>query len=198
MSQTRFGVTSRALKFAALGGLLSTTFEAVHGLADQWCQLSRDAVLKGLHGTTRVRLDGTVATEADIADPHVRTVKAGTLGWLCAARHGLTYSGVQLTAGVAVTRALGYRLPARAWLAGTAITLVTHTVIDRRRPLTAVARCLGKGGYLETATVVRTPGEAPDHGGPGTALFELDQAAHRALGVLAAVVTAVVARRGDR
>ncbi|MFJ5122354.1 hypothetical protein [Kitasatospora sp. NPDC088548] len=36
MSQPRSGVTARALKYAALCALLSTTFEAVHGLADHW------------------------------------------------------------------------------------------------------------------------------------------------------------------
>ncbi|MFJ5122356.1 hypothetical protein [Kitasatospora sp. NPDC088548] len=166
--------------------------------ATKWCQNDCDAVFKGLHGSSRVRLDGGAATAADIADPHVRTVKATTFGRLCAASRGLTYSAVQLAAGVAVTRAFGFRVPTRAWLAGTAITLATHTVIDRRRPLVAAAEALGKGAYLETATVVRAPGKAPDSGGPGTALFELDQSAYRVLGILAAAVTAVVARRGAR
>ncbi|MFE0457781.1 hypothetical protein ACFW1A_00790 [Kitasatospora sp. NPDC058965] len=197
-SQPRSGATNHALSSAALGALLSTTFEAVHGFADQWCQLSRDAELKGLQGTSRVRLDGTPASESDIADSRVRTVTGSTLGRLCAVRHSLTYSAVQLGAAVAVTRTLGFRVPARAWLAGTAVTLATHTLIDRRRPLIAAAEALGKGGYLERATVVRSAGKTPDPAGPGTALFELDQSAHRALGVLAAVVTAVVARRTGR
>ncbi|MCG7525180.1 hypothetical protein MHW47_12110 [Streptomyces sp. OfavH-34-F] len=43
------------------------------------------------------------------------------------------------------------------------------------------------------------PKAVQDVSGPGTALMELDQAAHRAIGVAAALVTAwITLRKGDR
>ncbi|GGN65402.1 hypothetical protein GCM10012285_68150 [Streptomyces kronopolitis] len=62
----------------------------------------------------------------------------------------------------------------------------------------------GKGGYIKYATIVRkVGGEDPetvqDDTGPGTAHMEVDQAAHRAIGVVAALVTAwITLRKGGR
>jgi len=42
---------------------------------------------------------------------------------------------------------------------------------------------------------VRTPGAPPATTGPGTALFELDRSAHRAIGWGAALLTAWLAAR---
>ncbi|MFI5672979.1 hypothetical protein [Streptomyces sp. NPDC051704] len=73
--------------------------------------------------------------------------------------------------------------------------------------LPTLAEKAGKGGYIKHATVVRKAGgegtEYPkavqDVSGPGTALMELDQAAHRAIGVAAALVTTwITLRKGDR
>ncbi|MER7658146.1 hypothetical protein [Streptomyces albidoflavus] len=70
-----------------------------------------------------------------------------------------------------------------------------------------LAEKAGKSGYIKHATVVRKAGgegtEYPkavqDVSGPGTALMELDQAAHRAIGVAAALVTTwITLRKGDR
>ncbi|MFI9042039.1 hypothetical protein [Streptomyces sp. NPDC053726] len=73
--------------------------------------------------------------------------------------------------------------------------------------LPILAEKAGKTGYIKHATVVRKAGgegtECPepvqDVSGPGTALMELDQAAHRAIGVAAALVTTwITLRKGSR
>lgn len=62
--------------------------------------------------------------------------------------------------------------------------------------LPTLAGRAGKAGYNTHATVVRKPGDtAAEVSGPGTALMELDQAAHRAIAVAAALVTAWCATR---
>lgn len=154
----------------ALFAALQATFADVHPFCDQWLQSSADAAGKGLPGPEGAR--------------HC-------------ARHVAGYSAGQLAAAVAVTRALGVRVPLAALLAGTAVNAVTHYAIDRREPLKKAARVLGKGGYLKHATVQRRPGQV-DESGPGTALMELDQAAHRAIGVLASLVTTWLALRAAR
>ncbi|MET9427921.1 MULTISPECIES: hypothetical protein [unclassified Streptomyces] len=111
---------------------------------------------------------------------------------------------MQLASTLAVTRTLGYRVPAGALLTGAAINAITHGILDRRDPLLWLAEQAGKGGYIKHATVVRKAGEAwpepvQDVSGPGTALMELDQAAHRAIGVAAALVTTwITLRKGRR
>ncbi|MFE3785182.1 hypothetical protein ACFXPA_44195 [Amycolatopsis sp. NPDC059090] len=154
----------------ALFAALQATFADIHPVCDQWLQSSADAVGKGQPGIEGAR--------------HC-------------ARHVAGYSAGQLAAAVAVTRVLGHRVPLAALLAGTAVNAVTHYVIDRREPLKKAAQALGKGGYLEHATVQRRPG-AVDEAGPGTALMELDQAAHRAIGVLASLTTTWLALRSRR
>ncbi|MGA5424424.1 hypothetical protein [Streptomyces lavendulocolor] len=114
---------------------------------------------------------------------------------------------MQLASTLAVTRTLGYRVPASALLTGAAINAITHGILDRREPLLWLAEKAGKSGYIKHATVVRKAGgestEYPkavqDVSDPGTALMELDQAAHRAIGVAAVLVTAwITLRKGDR
>ncbi|MCR3736538.1 MULTISPECIES: hypothetical protein [Prauserella salsuginis group] len=116
------------------------------------------------------------------------------------ARHVATYTAGQAAAGWAVTRVLGHRVPVRAWLTGHAINAATHYVIDRREPFKKFLRSklANKGGYLAHATVQRREGVV-DEGGPGTALMEMDQAAHRLISVAASLVTTAVALRcGER
>lgn len=150
--------TTRAL---AVYAALQVTWEATHSICDQLLQRSQDAAGKAL--------------PAPLGPAH------------CLA-HVVTYTaGQDLTAHL-VTRALGYRLPLRPWLAGVAINAVTHYAIDRRVGFARLLRQLGKGSYLDHATAVRGNG-AVDTVGPGTALLELDQACHRWIGVLASVVT---------
>jgi hypothetical protein len=106
---------------------------------------------------------------------------------------------VVLLASVAVTRAFGVRVPARALLAGAAVNGLTHAALDRREPLLWLAARAGKAGYIAHATAVRKPGDtAPELSGPGTALMQLDEAAHRAIGVAAALVTTWLATRAAR
>ncbi|MFI6026380.1 hypothetical protein [Amycolatopsis magusensis] len=155
----------------ALFAALHATFTDVHPFCDQWIQFPTDAVAKGLPGRK---------------------------GAKHCARHVGTYTAGQVAASVAVTRALGVRMPLRAVAAGAVINAVTHYVIDRREPLKAAARFVGKSGYVEHATVQRREGVV-DESGPGTALTELDQAAHRVIGVLASLTTTWLAlRSGDR
>ncbi|MFB7673140.1 hypothetical protein ACFC26_17200 [Kitasatospora purpeofusca] len=178
--------THRVEQLALFGALLAT-FEALHSLFDQWGQASRDAQGKGMYGDHLVHDDGT---PAEGTQPHRRVMTASRYGRLCATRHAATYTAGQLLAGLATTRACGYRVPAGPLLIGGAITMTTHALIDRRQPLLRAASRIGKGEYVEGCGVVRMEPDGSlrtDPAGPGTALFELDQAAHRALGWVAAL-----------
>ncbi|MER6501590.1 hypothetical protein ABT218_19880 [Streptomyces sp. NPDC001455] len=182
----------------ALLGTLAAVFDGLHPLCDQWVQHPDDSAAKGIHGDHLVYRDGTPVTGNPWrGEP---TMTASAYGRRAVARHVASYSAVQLAASVAITRALGYRVPARALLAGAAINAATHAVIDRRDPLVWLAKKCGKTGYLEHATVVRKACEestepVQDTAGPGTALMELDQALHRAIGIGAAAVTTWLATR---
>ncbi len=195
---------STAVQGLALVGALLATWDGLHPLFDQWAQASRDAVNKGAHGDHLVYRDGTpVGEEAENDDrTGQRTMTATRLGWISASRHVAGYTAGQLAGTVAVTRALGYRVPAGALLTGAGINALTHLVIDKRQPLLWLAAKAGKGGYVEHCTVVRNVDEEgnarAEDSGPGTAAFELDQAAHRAIGVAAALVTTWITLRAER
>ncbi|NEA22628.1 hypothetical protein [Actinomadura bangladeshensis] len=165
-------MNDHTLRGLALYGALLATFAETHPFCDQIVQNSDDAKNKG---------------------------EPGRAGRAACARHVATYTAGQTITAAAVTLTLGYRLPARAWLAGTAINAITHYAIDRREPFKRVLRnpWLNLGGYLTHATVQRRPGVIDD-GGPGTALMEMDQAAHRLIGVAAATVTTWLALRGHQ
>ncbi|MEU9471284.1 hypothetical protein AB0D78_32610 [Streptomyces avermitilis] len=199
----------RAIEGLALVAALTAVFDGVHALGDQFVQNSHDATTKGMHGSHLVyKNDGSPVEE----DPwrhgkEGRTCTASAYGRRSVSRHVASYSAVQLASTLAVTRTLGYRVPASALLTGAAINAVTHGILDRREPLLWLAEKAGKAGYIKHATVVRKAGgegtEYPeavqDVSGPGTALMELDQAAHRAIGVAAALVTTwITLRKGDR
>jgi hypothetical protein len=182
----------------ALFAALNTTFAGLHGLGDHWVQNSRDAVGKGARGTHLVYADNGKPV-ADDPGRDGRTMTASAYGRACVTRHVASYSGVQLLASVAITRAFGVRVPVRALLTGAAVNGLTHAVLDRREPLLWLAARAGKAGYIQHATAVRKPGDtAPELSGPGTALMELDEAAHRAIGVAAAAVTTWLATRAAR
>lgn len=164
--------TSRTTRALATFAALHAVFTDIHPLCDQILQSSEDAIGKG---------------------------EPGLSGSRHCARHVASYSAGQGAASLLVTRALGYRIPVGPFLAGLAINAVTHYVIDRRTPFIRFLRStwVGKAGYLDHATVQRRDGIV-DNAGPGTALMECDQAAHRAIGVLASAVTTCLAmRRGD-
>ncbi|MGN4164400.1 hypothetical protein ACRWOO_32735 [Streptomyces sp. NEAU-PBA10] len=198
----------RTIEAIALFAALAAAFDGVHALGDQFVQADRDARAKGMHGAHRVYLHDGAPVEEDPwrHGKEGRTCTASGYGRRAVSRHVASYSAVQLGTTVAVTRALGYHVPASALLAGAAINAITHGIIDRRDPLIWLAEKAGKGGYLAHATVVRKAGgegtEYPepvqDTAGPGTALMELDQAAHRAIGVAAAAVTAWLTTRKSR
>jgi len=160
----------RAVKALALFAAVQATFSDVHPFCDQIVQNSDDAANKG---------------------------KPGWVGRKACARHVATYSAGQLVAAVGVTRALGFGASWSSLLAGTVINGITHYVIDRREPLKKFLRSktIGKAGYLDHATVQRRPGVV-DEGGPGTALMECDQAAHRLISVFASLTTTWLALRG--
>lgn len=188
-------MTPRTLERLALGALLNTTFGALHPLMDHWAQRGEDARLKGLHGRQLVHADGTPATGEESRP----TMTASACGRRAAARHVAGYTLGQVAGTVAVTRALGYRVPPGALLAGAAINAVTHFIIDRRTPLLYLAKAARKDGYVAHCGVVRRDPETgefkSDTFGPGTAAMELDQSAHRFIGLGAAVVTAALAVR---
>ncbi|MFD7507874.1 hypothetical protein ACFV5N_00800 [Streptomyces sp. NPDC059853] len=100
-------MTPRALERLALGALLNTTFGALHPLMDHWAQRGEDARLKGLHGRQLVHADGTPATGEESRP----TMTASACGRRAAARHVAGYTLGQVAGTVAVTRALGYRVP---------------------------------------------------------------------------------------
>jgi hypothetical protein len=181
-------------RLALFAGLL-TTFGELHPLCDQWVQNSQDASRKGDHGDHLVYRDGTPVGQETDDRTGQPTMTASALGRRSVARHVASYTAVQVAATVAVTRTLGYRLPARPLLAGAAINAATHAIIDRREPLLWLAGKAGKRGYVDHCTAVRKPGAAAELSGPGTALMELDQALHRAIGVGAAAVTTWLATR---
>ncbi|WP_432051811.1 hypothetical protein [Streptomyces xiamenensis] len=188
-------MTLKTLERLALAGILHGAFEAIHPVMDHWAQRSEDARLKGLAGRQLVHADGTPAT----GDDSRPTMTASACGRRAAARHVAGYTLGQISGTLAVTRTLGYRVPPGALLAGAAINAVTHFVIDRRAPLVVLAKAAGKGGYVAHCGVVRKDPETgefrSDTFGPGTAAMELDQSAHRFIGLAAAVVTAAFAVR---
>lgn len=157
------------MKALALFAALQATFADIHPVCDQWLQTSRQALGKG---------------------------EPGWAGRVCCTQHVATYTTVQAVAAITVTRVLGYRIPASAFAAGMAITAVTHYAIDRRRGFIRLIRAVGKGDYLDRCTVQRCDGTV-HNGGPGTALMELDQAAHRVIGVATSLLVAVLAVRAE-
>ncbi|WP_331759941.1 hypothetical protein OG422_31265 (plasmid) [Streptomyces sp. NBC_01525] len=199
----------RAIEGLALVAALTSVFSEFHPLCEQFVQNSHDASTKGMHGDHPVyRSDGSPVEGTPQRHGHAgRTCTASAYGRRSAARHVASYTAVQLAATVALTHTLGYRVPPKALLTGAAINAVTHGIIDRRDPLIWLAKKAGKDSYIKHATVVRkVGGEGTEHpepvqdiAGPGTALMELDQAAHRAIGVAAALVTTwITLRKGRR
>jgi hypothetical protein len=162
-------MSADAARTLALFAAVQSAFSDIHSFCDQIVQRERDAINK--------------------AEP-------GWRGRKHCARHVASYSAGQLVATLTVTRVLGYRVPCAGLLTGAAINAITHYVIDRREPLKWFLErtWVDKGGYLRYATVQRREGVV-DESGPGTALMECDQAAHRLIGVAASLVTTWVALR---
>lgn len=179
----------------ALTGALLATWDALHPLFDHWVpgrqgrgqqrRLRPSPGLPGRHargpGSRRGRSHRPAHHDRHPAGLDQRSTAHAS------------YTAGQLAGTVVLTRALGYRVPASALLAGSGINAITHLVIDKRQPLLWLAARAGKGGYVEHCTVVRHIDEdgtaRAEDSGPGTAAFELDQALHRAVGAIAAVTT---------
>jgi hypothetical protein len=127
---------------------------AGHYIGDHWVQTSGQAYGKALDAIGCVRR---------------------TAMWHCA-KHVASWT---TTTTVFLLAACWWlRLPLRpGWLvAGILLNALTHFIADLRVPLIRLGRLLGRTGYIETVGVVRPAGAAST--GPGTALFELDQAWH--------------------
>ncbi|SFB64770.1 hypothetical protein SAMN05216266_14714 [Amycolatopsis marina] len=190
----------RVVARIALFGALASAFHGAHLWADHWLQRPKDAVLKGLHGDELVYpSDGTLVCEVEGPREGEVPVPACVVGRRATTSHVLTYAAGQLVVTEAVARTLGMRSPWRARLVGAAINFGTHWIIDRRRFLLWLAQRVNhKDTFISYATVMRKPDTPPDTSGPGTALYDLDQGLHKALGIVAAAVTARLAVPGPR
>ncbi|HWS32249.1 MAG TPA: transcriptional regulator [Actinoplanes sp.] len=127
---------------------------AGHYIGDHWVQTSEQAYGKGLD------------SENCVPRSAFRHCATHVASWT------LTTTLFLLAAG------WWLRLPFEpGWLiAGLTLNAVTHFIADLRTPLIRLGRLLGRGGYLDHVGVVRPNG--PTASGPGTGLFELDQAWH--------------------
>ncbi|AUY49244.1 hypothetical protein [Streptomyces sp. CB01881] len=185
-------ISDTTIRRLALLGTLLAVYGELHPFADQWAQAGRDAYGKRLHGSHPVHRDGAPVTPENPALPGECTLSASAHGRRCATRHVLAYSAVQTAGAIAVTRACGYRLTAGPLLVGTAINGLTHALIDRGPVLAALARRIGKSGYIEACAAVKLDEDGKITTalyGPGTAWHELDQELHRAISVAAAATT---------
>ncbi|MFC1428546.1 hypothetical protein ACEZCY_35830 [Streptacidiphilus sp. N1-12] len=184
----------------ALFATLLATFGELHPACDHWIQGSTTARCKRLYGQHQVYRDGTTA-DPDKLRPGAATLTASARGRQAAASHVASYTAVQVAAALAVTRALGYRIPTTALLAGTAVNALTHAALDRGALLLWLADKTGKAGYLNHCQAARLGANGTvtnEINGPGTAWLALDDAAHRAIGATAAAVTTWLAVRKGR
>jgi hypothetical protein len=126
---------------------------------------------------------------------------AGAVGRRAVACHVASYTAVQLGTTLAVTRALGYRIPPGALLAGAALNASTHAAIDRGALLMWLAKKARQTGYIEHCKAARADADGNvtwELTGPGSSWMELDEALHRVVGVGAAALTTWLATRTPR
>lgn len=154
----------RAIEGLALVAALTAVFDGVHALGDQVVQNSHDAMTKGMHGSHLVyKNDGSPVEENPWRHgKEGRTCTASAYGRRSVGRHVASYSAVQLASTLAVTRTLGYRVPASALLTGAAINAITHGILDRREPA-ALARGEGRQVRLHQARHRRPQGRRRGH-----------------------------------
>lgn len=135
---------------AAFGAILATLI-IFHSVGDQWVQTHHQAITKGL--------------------PSIA-------GRIACFLHVWTYTAT-LAVGLVLLRSVtGMRIDPDWYFTGLWISAVSHYVIDRRAPLYTIARWVGKLGYIDGVTVVRTAQGVPQTAGPGTGAFELDKSLH--------------------
>lgn len=116
----------------------------------------------------------------------------GLPGWkgrLACAAHVATYIAAGLALLGALALVLDLPIDLAQLAAGTAINAATHYIADRRTPLQAIARALGRGDFMASCTVVRVPGAPAVASGPGTGAFHLDQSWHFTWIFVTALVT---------
>ncbi|MDW8804361.1 hypothetical protein P1P68_06030 [Streptomyces scabiei] len=151
-------MNDRAAKTALVYALL----RASANLADTWGQTPHQAVNKGWH-------NGDTDSSG-----RERTSREGRRA--CAA-HCLSYVALQGLAVLGGSAVTGTRLRYGRVAAGLALSGMTHYYADRRRPLKALAKRVGKGEFW-------------DLGGELGGNFQLDQAWHHSWELVAALLIA--------
>lgn len=136
-----------------------------HHVADHWIQRGHDALHKG--------------------DP-------GPAGAKACASHVASYTATTAVATLAVNKALGIRVHPAAWLAGQAVSAVTHYVMDRRPIGAAIAALAGKGELWKLGAPRAGRDDNPVL---GTGAYALDQSWHTLWLGTAALLTAACAGR---
>jgi hypothetical protein len=132
---------------------------AAHNVADHWVQTSHQACTKALRDRR-----GSIACLAHVTSYTVTTCGFGLVVWF----------------------ALGLHLTAVGFLAGQAVSAVTHYWADRRYTLAWLAGKLGRGEFYQFGAP--RPGR-DDNPSLGTGAYALDQAFHWFFLFTAAAVT---------
>ncbi|OPC84204.1 hypothetical protein B4N89_27670 [Embleya scabrispora] len=140
-------------------GAVAAILLAAHHVGDYWLQTHGQAQAKG---------------------------KPGAEGRRACAAHVATYTLGQAAALAAADRYLGLGIRRRRAVTGLAVSAATHYLVDRRRPLEAIANRLGKGKFYRVGA---------GHGCLGTGAGAMDQSWHLAWCTLAAAVVAGPGRR---
>jgi hypothetical protein len=151
--------TAAGVTFAAVFAALLVA----HNLGDQWIQTHHQAMHKG---------------------------KKSRVGSLACLRHVLSYTGTTAALIALVwVLPLGLDISAGGFVAGQAISAVTHYWADRRFTLASLIRIVGKRQYA----AVGVPRERRDDNPcVGTGAFHLDQSFHVLCLFVAALLTALI------
>lgn len=138
-------------------------------VGDFWIQRGLHSKIKGAHDDEPVILRDEVTG--------VETVYKSAEGRRACAHHTITYTATQAFAVVVGNKALGLGIPPARIVAGLTISGVTHYIADRRRPVRRLAELMGpeKLEFYQTTA-------------PICGAFELDQALHRGVEAIAAVI----------
>lgn len=136
---------------------------------------------------------GVFADHAIQTDHQACTKAApGRQGHIALAGHVGSYTATQVAALAAVALVTGERVTTRRALSGLAFCAGSHYLIDRRWPLQWFAERTGKGKFY----ALGKPREGRDDNVTiGTGAYALDQAAHLACVLVAALIIAGGERR---
>ncbi|MFI5730341.1 DUF3307 domain-containing protein [Kribbella sp. NPDC051587] len=137
-----------------------------HTVADHWIQTHHQALCKG---------------------------KPGRVGVLACLRHVATYTATTALLGLLVWQVLDLELSWLGFLAGQALSAVTHYFADRRVPLARLAQWFGKADFLALGVprtgLDRNGNAYDDNPSLGTGAYSLDQSFHHLCLFLAALLT---------